>query len=111
MRNKPTSAKSGTDFARLDAMTDADIDFSDIPRVRPDAFKRARVMVGGAVLDVKVIRRRLHQSQDAFAAMIGVPVGTIRNWEQRRRRPTGAALALLRVCARAPKAVSEALAH
>jgi len=41
--------------------------------------------------------------------MIGVSVGTLRNWEQGRRMPEGPALALLRVAARHPKAVIEAL--
>jgi putative transcriptional regulator len=41
--------------------------------------------------------------------MIGVSVATLRNWEQGRRTPDGAALALLRVAAAEPKAVSRAL--
>ena len=41
--------------------------------------------------------------------MIGVSVSTLRNWEQGRRRPEGPALALLRVAARNPKAVVDAL--
>jgi putative transcriptional regulator len=41
--------------------------------------------------------------------MIGVSVGTFRNWEQGRRTPDGPALALLRVAARNPRAVIEAL--
>ena len=41
--------------------------------------------------------------------MIGVGVATLRNWEQGRRIPDGPALALLRVAARNPRAVAEAL--
>ena len=41
--------------------------------------------------------------------MIGVSVATLRNWEQGRRTPDGPALALLRVAARNPKAVIQAL--
>ena len=41
--------------------------------------------------------------------MIGVSVATLRNWEQGRRTPDGPALALLRVAAKNPKAVAEAL--
>lgn len=41
--------------------------------------------------------------------MIGVSVATLRNWEQGRRTPDGPALALLRVTARNPEAVVEAL--
>ena len=40
-------------------------------------------------LDVKAIRARLDQSQSEFARMIGVSVGTLRNWKQGRRKPEG----------------------
>ena len=59
--------------------------------------------------DVKRIRAQLGQSQEEFALMIGVSVGTLRNWEQGRRTPDGPALALLRVTAKNPRAVAEAL--
>ncbi len=59
--------------------------------------------------DVKAIRAELRQSQEEFALMIGVSVATLRNWEQGRRTPDGPALALLRVAARNPKAVADAL--
>jgi putative transcriptional regulator len=41
--------------------------------------------------------------------MIGVPQGTLRNWEQGIRRPRGPALALLRVAEKHPEAVVDAL--
>ena len=59
--------------------------------------------------DVQVVRAKLGASQAEFALMIGVSVATLRNWEQGRRTPDGPALALLRVAARNPKAVVEAL--
>jgi putative transcriptional regulator len=59
--------------------------------------------------DVQAVRAKLGVSQADFALMIGVSVATLRNWEQGRRRPDGPALALLRVAARNPKAVIQAL--
>src|SRR5262249_50700195 len=59
--------------------------------------------------DVKAVRASLRASQSEFALMIGVSVATLQNWEQGRRTPDGPALALLRVAARNPKAVAEAL--
>ncbi len=59
--------------------------------------------------DVKAVRASLGASQSEFALMIGVSVATLQNWEQGRRTPDGPALALLRVAARNPKAVAEAL--
>ncbi len=59
--------------------------------------------------DVRRIRDRLGKSQTEFALMIGVSVGTLRNWEQGRRIPDGPAQALLRVAAQNPEAVASAL--
>ena len=44
MKKSRTSKKYGTDFERLDAMKDEDIDFSDIPPVTPEMFARSVVM-------------------------------------------------------------------
>ena len=41
MKKKPTSKKSETDWKRIDAMKDEDIDFSDIPELTPEMFARA----------------------------------------------------------------------
>lgn len=60
--------------------------------------------------DVCKIRTRLKKSQQEFALMVGVSVATLQNWEQGRRRPNGPARALLRVAAKNPQAVAEALA-
>lgn len=57
----------------------------------------------------KVIRERLGLSQSRFAAIIGVSVRTLQNWEQGHRKPEGPAKALLRVVDRDPEAVLHAL--
>jgi putative transcriptional regulator len=49
-------------------------------------------------------------SQDVFAATIGVPVATIRNWEQRRTGIAPTARTLLRILEREPEAALRALA-
>jgi hypothetical protein len=45
----------------------------------------------------------------AFARRIGVPVDTVRNWEQGKRAPQGPARALLRIINGAPEAALHAL--
>ncbi len=80
----------------------------------------ASVREGGAILrgkkapsrvfvvegpDVKEIRSRYGLSQSDFAAMLGISVGTLRNWEQERRAPEGPARVLLQVAAKHPEAV------
>jgi len=58
---------------------------------------------------IRRIRANLRLSQAKFARLIGVPMGTLRNWEQGVRRPRGPALALLRVAQRHPEALADAL--
>jgi putative transcriptional regulator len=77
-------------------------------KIRRGKLKPARVTTFQPA-DVKDIREKLKVSQAEFALMIGVSVATLRNWEQARRSPDGPALALLRVAARNPRAVAEAL--
>jgi putative transcriptional regulator len=59
---------------------------------------------------VVAIRTRLKLSQSEFAGAFGISLATLRNWEQGRRQPTGAARVLLRIAAKHPKAVLEAVA-
>ena len=60
--------------------------------------------------NVRAIRTKLHMTQDAFAAAIGVPVATVRNWEQSRTKMDPAVRSLLRVLDREPDAALRALA-
>lgn len=59
---------------------------------------------------VRDLRRRACLTQMEFASRLGVPVETIRNWEQGKRMPRGPARALLAVIAHAPETVFSALA-
>src|SRR4051794_21959719 len=59
---------------------------------------------------VRDLRRRAQLTQLEFAARLGVPVETIRNWEQGKRAPRGPARALLAVIAHSPETVFAALA-
>lgn len=61
------------------------------------------------VPDVQAIRERFHMSQEVFANTIGVPVATVRNWEQRRTGIAPAARTLLRILEREPDAALRAL--
>jgi putative transcriptional regulator len=56
----------------------------------------------GAAAYAKGIRARAKLTQAEFAARIGVPIETVRNWEQGKRSPRGPARALLKMIDRAP---------
>jgi putative transcriptional regulator len=57
------------------------------------------------------IRKRLKMSQKEFAAVLGIPIGTLRNWEQNRVAMEPATIALMRILAREPQAALRALRH
>lgn len=86
-----------TDWARVDATTEAEIE------------RQAALDDGEAAKDaaawVRRVRRRAGLSQAEFARRIGVSVATVRGWEQGKLLPQGAARALLRVIDRVPEAV------
>lgn len=61
-------------------------------------------------LDVRNLREKHGLSQSRFAAMMGISVGTLRNWEQGRRKPEGSARVLLKVVEKHPEAVFDVVA-
>ena len=65
--------------------------------------------------DIKQIRDGFGLTQEQFAALLGISVRTLRNWEQGRRMPEGPARVLLQVAAKHPEAlldvVQERSAH
>ena len=60
-------------------------------------------------LDVKSIRSQTGLTQEAFAARLGVSLGTLRHWERGDRQPHGPARVLLQVIAKNPQAVLASL--
>ncbi len=88
------------DRARIEATTEEDIrrymieDGED-----PDA----PIGTHKVVLPAAVVRKRTGLSQEAFAAAIGVPLATLRNWEQGRTLPDPAARSLLALVAADPE--------
>ena len=98
----PASMAQGRiDPARLDSTSPQEIvlqQAADEAEAAQDAAKFARR-----------VRKRLGLSQAEFSNRIDVPLDTIRNWEQGKRSPTGAAKALLKVLDKAPEAALLAL--
>lgn len=99
--NPAAPALGRVDPARVDATTEEDIAAhlaADEAEAMQDAAKFARR-----------VRKRLGLSQAEFSQRIDVSLETIRNWEQGKRCPTGAAKALLKVLDKAPEAALTAL--
>lgn len=100
--NRSASLPKGrVDKRRLDATTEQDIALQQ------------KADDGAALLDVakfaRRVRKRLGLTQVEFSERIEVSLDTIRNWEQGKRSPTGAAKALLKVLDKVPEAALPAL--
>ena len=70
---------------------------------------RARTVRVPDNIDVKSVREKLKMSQPEFALKFGIPLATLRNWEQGRRRPEAMARVLLRIIDDNPDVVERTL--
>lgn len=106
-RKRTKTAK--IDWSCFDAMTEAQrhqaaLDDPDAQPLTEADFARMK-----RPPQAKIIRRALGLSQEDFAARYHIPLGTLRDWEQGRVEPGQAARAYLKVIAREPDTVREAL--
>jgi putative transcriptional regulator len=60
-------------------------------------------------IDVKKIRKDLKMTQAGFCRTFGFSLDTVKHWESRRRTPSAASRAFLKVIAHSPAVVLEAL--
>lgn len=108
---------SKVDWSRVDATTDEEIarQAAEDEDTAP-VFTAEEILAAGhrvapeEIEDVRALRTRFGLSQAAFAKRYGFSVDAIRQYESRRRTPTGPVRTLLRVIAREPDAVTRALA-
>ena len=100
---------SPEDRAHIEALSEAEID--RIAASDPDAAPPTDEMLDAAVIArrVRLIREQLGLGQAAFAEMFHIPIGTLRDWEQGRRKLDAPARAYLTVIERDPEAVRRAL--
>lgn len=70
-----------------------------------------RPAVGGRAdaVDVAALRQRLGMTQEQFATVFQIALPVVRNWEQGRNKPDGAAMVMLRMIEAHPKEVEELL--
>jgi putative transcriptional regulator len=99
------------DWRALDALTDAEVlaramtDPDNKPLTKDDSRRMKRRP------RAYIVRRALRMTQEEFAEAYGIPVGTLRDWEQGRTEPDQANRAYLKVIAVDPEFVKRALAQ
>lgn len=103
--------KTNTDWTAVGALTDEEIHAAALsdPDAQPLPVGTDEEMAKHGLIripNVKKLRESLGLTQEAFAAAYRIPVGTLRDWEQGRKRPDAPARAYLTVIARNPKAVA-----
>ena len=85
-----------------------------IVEILPDGTERdltgtaTRALIAGAgdpgdAAYARGVRAQTKLTQAEFASRIGVPIETVRNWEQGKRSPRGPARALLKLIEKAPE--------
>jgi putative transcriptional regulator len=109
---------SAFSWSRIDGFSDLDIarqvaSSPDAPPMLSETDVRNLLASGRArlvrPLNVRAIRNKTGLSQERFAATFSLSLASLRNWEQGRRHPEGAARVLLTVIDREPQAVMRAL--
>jgi putative transcriptional regulator len=100
-----------TDWARVTAMTDDEVlaaaqSDPDAQPLSPEALARMR-----RVPPMKALRQRLGMTQAGFAEAFGLPISTLRDWEQGRSIPDAPARALLRAIDREPETMQRLLSQ
>ncbi len=100
-----------SDWARVAAMTEDEIEANaladpDNPPISDEELARMRWS-----MDPRAVRGRLNLTQEQFSERFRIPLGTLRDWEQQRKEPEGAAKVLLQVISVHPEAVVDALRY
>ncbi len=111
-------ALAEVDWARIDAMTDADIRRqieADPDCAREMTEVDLKILFTPQVqaeisYKVKLLRSTLGMSQAEFGRSFGIPPATIRNWEQGIRSPDQASISVLRLIANDPERARQVLA-
>ena len=99
---------TGTDWAKVAALTEEEIHAAALSD--PDAQPLPRDMRGlTRIPNVKKLREKLSLTQEEFAETYRIPLGTLRDWEQRRKFPDAPARAYLMVIEKNPEAVADML--
>ena len=98
-----------TDWARVDAMTDEEIEANALSDPDSLPMTDAEIAETRRASEVLTVRIRLGLSQAAFAKRFHINLRTLQDWEQGRRVPEEIARAYLKVIGRNPDLVTAAL--
>jgi len=105
MAKKPTKKLTGKALAKFEAERNVWQEVVDgVREIKAGGGKRTKIDAQSHVIRVRL---KSGLSQVQFAAALGVSKRTLEQWEQGRRKPSGAAKQLLRIAERHPKVLIE----
>ncbi len=107
-------SKGKTNWREVKSMSEKEIvrnasEDSDAPLLTDAELSGFKRVTPTSSIDVKKIRNSLHMTQEDFSHYFGFNLKTLRDWEQHRREPSGAAKNLLKVIELEPKVVQRVL--
>ncbi len=107
---RPFEKEDGTDWARLAAMTEEEIEANALTDPDNPPWTNEELANAWSPAEARRTRLRLNMTQEEFARQFRIPLGTLRDWERGASVPDASARALLRIIAREPEAALRALA-
>jgi putative transcriptional regulator len=109
MKKSAKKASDTFDWSRADAMTDEQIHAAALadPDAQPLTEEQLAQMKPHS--RVKLLRVRLHLTQEQFSKRYGIPLTTLRDWEQYRTEPDQASQSYIQAIEAFPEAIAKAL--
>jgi putative transcriptional regulator len=103
--------ETDTDWERVNAKTEEEIHAAALsdPDAQPLPGPNGDWTGLIKLVNVKKLRERLGLTQEEFAKTYWIPIGTLRDWEQRRKNADRTAQAYLKVIDKDPQAVATLL--
>ena len=103
-------ASKSTDWSHYDAMTDEEAHQAALSDPDAQPISDEQWKSGRQISFAKHLRYKIGLTQEEFATRYGIPLGTLRDWEQHRSEPDQASKAYLKVIAADPEHAARALA-
>jgi putative transcriptional regulator len=97
------------DWGPFDAMTDDERHAAAVSDPDAQPWTEEQLANAKPIPRTITMRRAFRLTQEQFAEQFAIPIGTLRDWEQRRKEPDAAARAYLRVIAAEPDMVRRVL--
>ncbi|MBY0431994.1 MAG: helix-turn-helix domain-containing protein [Rhodospirillales bacterium] len=99
-----------TDWRRVNALSDEEVEAAALSDPDNPPLSEEQLAALSRLPLAKRVRQALGLSQAEFSARFGIPLRTLQEWEQERRKPDATTVTLLTVIEREPEAVARALA-